>query len=181
MSESKVIIALIGKSGSGKTTITDTLSCDYGCKVLKSYTTRPRRHPNDDDHIYVSDEEFDKLTDIVAFTEFSGYRYCATQQQVDESDIYIIDPYGLEQLKSLYKGEKRIVSIYVDVPMEICLERMRNRCDSEELCWERLRHDEQAFRGIKNKVDYVVNGIPYGVCLDVNYLINNIKKGRGWR
>ena len=166
-----IIIALIGKSGCGKTTIADKLNREYDYNVLKSYTTRPPRNPDDTDHTYISEDEFDKLTDIVAFTNFNGYRYCATKDQVDAADIYVIDPYGLEQLKKNYSGQKKIVSIYVDVPMDICLDRMRTRGDSEDKCWERLRHDDETFRGIKGHVDYEVNGVPSFVWLEINKLI----------
>lgn len=173
-----ILIVISGKSGSGKTTIANKLHDIYGYLLLKSYTTRLPRYPEDKDHIYISDAEFNKLTDIVAFTEFNGHRYCATKQQVDEADIYIIDPYGLEQLKTLYHGEKRIISIYIDVPMEICLERMRNRGDTEEQCWSRLKHDDSVFHGIKGEVDYVFNGIPNSVWIDIAHLIDNlIKRG----
>ena len=165
------IVTLIGKSGSGKTTIANKLNKEYDCKVLASYTTRPPRNPDDTDHVYISEEEFDKLTDIVAFTNFNGYRYCATKDQVDNADIYVIDPYGLEQLKENYSGKKRIVSIYLDVPMDVCLDRMRTRGDDEDKCWERLRHDDKAFQGIKGHVDYVVNGVPNFTWMAVHQLI----------
>lgn len=64
----------------------------------------------------MTDEEFDKLTNIVAYTEFKGYRYCATQQQIDDADFYIIDPRGLEDFKNNYKGDKLIESILIDCP-----------------------------------------------------------------
>ena len=60
--------------------------------------------------------------------------------------------------------------------MEICLERMRTRGDNENKCWDRLRHDEQVFHGIKNKVDYVFNGIPSSVWIDIQHLIGLITK-----
>lgn len=171
-----ILIALVGKSGSGKTTIANKLHDVCGYSVLKSYTTRAPRHLGDDDHVFVSDEEFDKLTDIVAFTEFNGYRYCATKEQVDEADIYVIDPYGLKQLRTLYKGKKKIVPIYIDVPMEICLERMRARGDNEDKCWDRLRHDEKVFRQFKDDIEddidcNVVSGIPADAWLDVYHVI----------
>ena len=53
------IFCLVGKSGSGKTTIANKLFDRYGYTQIASYTTRPPRSENDTDHTYVSSEEFD--------------------------------------------------------------------------------------------------------------------------
>ena len=62
------IYLIVGRSGSGKTTIAEELERKYGLKSIQSYTTRPKRSDNETGHIFVSDEEFDKLTDMVAYT-----------------------------------------------------------------------------------------------------------------
>lgn len=152
------IICLIGKSGSGKTTIAETLQKEYGYVALESYTTRPPRYNGETGHKFIDLKTYLILPNKVAFTEFNGHHYCATQAQVDDADLYVIDPFGLEQLKRLYHGHKQIITIYIDVSMEECLRRMRNRGDDEDACWERLRHDEIAFRNIKSNMDFVVNG-----------------------
>ena len=71
-----------------------------------------------------------------------------TQEQVDNANLYVIDPFGVEQLKQLYAGHKKIICIYINVPMETCLDRMRRRGDNEDKIWERLRHDYDIFKGI---------------------------------
>ena len=75
---SKFIFLIIGCSGSGKTAITEKLEELYHLKSIQSYTTRPPRYDGETGHIFVSNEEFDELTDYVAYTEFAGFRYCAT-------------------------------------------------------------------------------------------------------
>lgn len=159
MSLDNYIFCLLGKSGSGKTTIAEKLFDKYGYTQIASYTTRPPRTNHDTDHVFVSQEEYDSLKNKVAFTRFNNYYYCATQEQVDKANLYVIDPFGLEQLKRLYAGKKKIISIYVDVPMETCLDRMRRRGDNEDKIWERLRHDDDIFKGILGKCDYAINGI----------------------
>ena len=47
MRENKYIILIVGKSGSGKSTICDRLEQEYGLNQVKSYTTRPRRGANE--------------------------------------------------------------------------------------------------------------------------------------
>lgn len=138
-----VLLCLVGESGSGKTTIADTLEKRYNLRVLKSYTTRPPRN-NDNSHIFISDEKFSCLTDVIAYVEYNGYKYCATKEQLNNSDIYVIDPDGLKMLKDKYK-DKLIVDYYVYVSEEERKHRMRKRGDSENAINARIEYDKQAF------------------------------------
>ena len=174
MSLNNYIFCLMGKSGSGKTTIADKLFDKYGYTQIASYTTRPPRTENDTDHIFISKEEYDALTDKVAYTCFQNNYYCATKEQVDNANLYVIDPFGVEQLKQLYDGEKQIVSIYIDTPMDICLNRMRKRGDNEDKIWERLRHDDTVFKGILGKCDCVIDGAPESAWFEVAMIIDKV-------
>ncbi len=109
----KNIYLIVGQSGSGKSTMAESLESTYGIKIIQSYTTRPKRYDNEKGHIFVSDEEFDNLKDIVAFTEFCGYRYCATAEQIESNDLYIIDPAGVKSIDAFYEGNKQIKIIYI--------------------------------------------------------------------
>ena len=142
--QNNLILLLVGKSGSGKSTIADELERIYRIKVLRSYTTRPPR-PNDTSHTFVTEEEFDKLTDMVAFTNFNGYRYCATAAQVEDSDVYVIDPAGVEFFKKHYHGKKKIVDVYIKAGKEIRFDRMLSRGDSVEKAIDRITYDDEAF------------------------------------
>lgn len=172
-----IIICILGKSGSGKTTVAEKLNREYCLEIVESYTTRTPRYDGEKGHIFVDLETFKELPNKVAYNEFNGNHYCATKEQIDNADLYVVDMPGLKQLKELYSG-KEVVSIYIDVPMEVCLERMRRRGDSEDKCWERLRHDETAFQGVRGEVDYYVNGIPNDTWFQIASIIirHNAKK-----
>lgn len=154
-----IIVLLVGKSGSGKTTLANQLSNLFGYEVLNSYTTRPKRSENETGHIFIDVETYETLPNKVATTLFNGYEYCATKEQIDSSDIYVIDPFGVQELKKFYTGDKKLVTIYLDVPMELCLERMRRRKDSEDECWRRLRNDDIAFKDFRDKANHVLDGV----------------------
>jgi guanylate kinase len=91
-------IVIVGRSGCGKDTLAIALTEQFGMKQLCSTTTRPKRYEGEDAHVFVSEEEANRMTDRVAETVINGYQYFATKQQLDECDTYVIDPRGLECL-----------------------------------------------------------------------------------
>ncbi len=148
----EAIVLLIGKSGSGKTSVCNELQRGFNWRVLQSYTTRPKRSENETGHIFVSEDEFNRLSGICAYTEFDGYKYCATVDQVNDADVYVIDPDGYDYFKHLYKGPKMVIPIYLDASVKTCKERMRERGDSDYNIKRRLRNDKKKFRDVENKI-----------------------------
>lgn len=124
------IFLIVGCSGSGKTTITEQLEQKYGLKSIQSYTTRQPRYDGETGHIFISDEEFDKLTDMVAYTEFAGNRYCAIAEQVENNDLYIIDPKGVDFFMKAYKGSKTPKIIFISSNLTTRYERMVERAET---------------------------------------------------
>ena len=125
----KNIYLIVGCSGSGKTAITEKLEELYNLKSIQSYTTRQPRYNGETGHIFISDEEFDKLTDMVAYTEFAGNRYCSTAEQVENNDLYIIDPKGVDFFMKSYKGNKIPKVIFISSDMTTRYERMKSRAE----------------------------------------------------
>ena len=125
------IFLIVGCSGSGKTTITEQLEQKYGLKSIQSYTTRKPRYDGETGHIFISDEEFDKLTDMVAYTEFAGNRYCAIAEQVENNDLYIIDPKGIDFFMKSYKGSKTPKVIFISSNLTTRYERMVGRAETK--------------------------------------------------
>lgn len=141
----KNIYLIIGASGSGKTTVTELLAHDHGLKTVWSYTTRPPRYDGEEGHIFVSEEEFDRLGEMCAYTEYNGYRYGVTSEIIDQNDIYVIDPPGVSYLKQHYKGHKGLVTIFLDISEEIRRKRMEARGDDPEAIERRLEMDRKWF------------------------------------
>jgi guanylate kinase len=142
-------LLLVGKSGSGKDTIAKILADKYGLRQLKSYTTRPRRFTTENTHTFVS--ELPAETDIVkriAYTEFNGYEYCATNAQVENSDIYVIDPDGVLYFMEHYCGSKKPVVVYVDIPWRKRFTRMIGRKDGVFEAAKRIVHDHFKFKSL---------------------------------
>ena len=92
-----MIYAIVGRTGCGKTTLAKEMEA-LGMRQVVSYTTRPKRCPQEDSHIFIRPEESAGFTDKVATTVIGEYEYFATRGQVEESNIYVIDPNGLDEL-----------------------------------------------------------------------------------
>lgn len=127
----KNIYLIVGASGSGKTAITEKLEELYHLKSIQSYTTRPPRYDGETGHIFVSNEEFDELTDRVGYTEFAGFRYCATSEQVENNDLYVIDPKGVGFFMNAYKGSKTPEIIFIDSDLTTRYNRMVKRAEEK--------------------------------------------------
>ena len=158
----KYIVLIVGESGSGKSTICDELTKRYGLKQVESYTTRPRRSENEGGRTFISDEEFDKLEDICAYTYFDGYRYCATREQIDNSDLYIIDPRGIEYFIKEYNGRKIPMVVYIYADKRTRRKRMANRGDKEHKIRQRIAHDESAFANVDEYTMYRYSNVEEG-------------------
>ena len=93
------LITITGPSGAGKDTVARMLSEMGGYKVLCSYTTRPKREGEIDgvEHHFV--EKCDVPRDkMLAYTQYGGYEYWVTIDQVKNKSIYVIDEDGLKYL-----------------------------------------------------------------------------------
>lgn len=102
----KPLFCILGESCSGKdTTVSETINKLGGkAKAVCSYTTRPKRENETEavDHYFVTKEEFDKIKkeneqNVLAYTKIGehGYEYMALINELDTSNIYIINPNGM--------------------------------------------------------------------------------------
>lgn len=165
-----VLILIVGRSGSGKTTLEKNVVDFLDFKTVKSYTTRPPRYDGEDSHIFVSKEEFDALEEKMGYTKFNGYEYCATKEQLNNANIYVIDPKGVRYLWSHY-NDKKIFIMYLNADRETCFERMIERGEDRQRVIERLKNDDKEFYDFERYADAVLdaNDEPEYVAQDFIY------------
>lgn len=140
---SKPLFLFVGRSASSKTTNADLLEKEYGYKQVSSYTTREPRYDGEIGHLFISEDEFNKLENIVAYTFYNNAHYGTTAQQLDECSIYVVDPPGVQTLLERYNNNRPIVVIYFDTTVYTRINRMIDRGDSDMAIISRLLQDEK--------------------------------------
>ena len=165
--QNKIITLVVAPSGAGKTSICNRLSEKYGMKQVWSYTTRPPRCDNEIGHIFISEDEMPDRSEMCAYTLYNGHHYFATHEQVDNADLYVIDPAGVEFFLKSYTGYRVPRIVKIDVPRIERMKRMIARGDSEKQVVERCEVDKLAFRPIR--VDARFTNDDLETCVDALY------------
>lgn len=154
-----IIMTLTGRSGSGKSTIERELVA-RGLKRAISHTTRNPREgeTNGDNYYFITKEEMLKMKDngeLAEFTEYNGNYYGVSYDELNHSNILVIEPYGLRYLKENSK-DLIIKSIFIDVDEEELRRRMLTRGDSEESVEKRIEVDRERFDKNSDLYDFIV-------------------------
>ena len=142
-------VLLVGRTSSGKSSLAKKLCERTGLKQLISYTTRPRRNDNDNDHLFVSVDDYLQAKEngeIVAETEIAGNHYYATKEQLYEADLYTIDPIGLNSLLTMDLPDIRFVVVYISCPDEERRARSEKRGDDKHAYRVRDFSERSQFR-----------------------------------
>lgn len=156
-----MILAIVGKSASGKTVTGYELSHKFGYKKLLTYTTRAMRpgEKNGEDYWFVSDEEFDKLSskfaDVKSYTRADGItvKYGLSVDDTEDYTYLIIDPYGYLHLRMLNVD---MLGIFLQCRDSIRVHRSQLRGDSQDEIDRRLITDDADFEDLDQYVEYIV-------------------------
>lgn len=170
-----MLFVLLGRSGSGKSTILKKLVDITGFNEIVTYTTRPIREKeqNGVDYHFVTDKEFEDMLyneQIVAYQYIEDRKWhygmnvedirklSTNQIKEDEHAIVVATPSGYNELKDIMG--KNVIGIYIDVEPDILIKRslMReNKPDVKEMC-RRFLSDDYDFSHISYDFKVTNNG-----------------------
>ena len=175
------IYLIVDRTASGKDSLARAVAKKHNLKILSSYTTRPKRPNETNEHIFISPEEVSNyVNDFIAYTKIGDYEYFATKQQLLESDLYIIDPNGInilfEETKDMTDIEFKI--IYITASYETRkLRALSNRHDDKNVFEKRCYAEEEQFINFEcdKKWDKRINNQFFDQALSEleNYIILN--------
>ena len=157
------VYCILGRTGSGKSTITKEAAKQLNMSILRSYSTRQYLRQGEtkenSDHILIPPDEVEKYRDdMIAYTERVGYCSFATKQQLLDNDFYIINPTGYYELKLKTKDmDVELVTIMVNVPFSELRKRAKKRGDFST--WEaNYKKESEEFTTFEksNLIDYFV-------------------------
>lgn len=165
-----MIIALLGASSSGKSTIEHELASHYGYDKIVSYTTRqPRENEeNGKDYHFVSNQLFTDMIDEGLFAEYDEYsqnRLYGTLKEdyFDGNKVVVLTPNGFRQLKESCDTEV-IFSVLVEASLGTRIKRYIDRCGVKNFSFDdkneiaaRVERDFGMFLGLEREVDFVVH------------------------
>ena len=173
------MIVLAGASASGKTEAAKLLASKYGITKVITTTTRPMRvgEVNGRDYFFVDKATFLKMIEegrFVEYTEYNGYLYGSTKDQIASDKCVVIDPAGLRAYIGLH--DPNIITFFLDSSEETRFKRMLERGDPLENAKSRIEHDKKAFiEETLPVVDYHINTEIFNV-EEVADLINRVYK-----
>lgn len=129
--------------------IEDYLGFNITLQEVISYTTRAMREgeTNGVEHIFITPEESKKIQEndtVLAYTKIGEFEYFVTDKVLTNKNLYIIDPNGIEYLRS--KNINRDLKvIYISVPNNIREDRAKSRSDYKTAYKKRAAAEDKQF------------------------------------
>lgn len=166
-----MIIALVGASGSGKSTIENELATHHGFKKIISHTTRKPRdeEKNGKDYWFTDNNSFNEMLKDELFAEHEEYSQgrlygtLKTDYIGGENKVVVLTPNGIRQLRKSCPNED-IVTVFVNASLGTRIKRYIDRCgvnnfnydDKNEIA-SRVERDFGMFLGLDREVNLVVH------------------------
>lgn len=174
----KCIIVMVGPSGSGKTTVGEELTRRGIPKLVTTTTREPRAGEQDGIDYHFKKMEDMNPEDFIEQTIYNHKVYGLTKSEVSNAlnmhDIVHVslDRNGAEAMKNFFPNET--VVVFIHIPKETMIERMRKRGDSEEKIAERISHSHENNELIPPKeTDLIIENID--VELTVQEILSHLK------
>ena len=164
----KSLFIIYGKSGVGKTTLINELCRRCNFETISSYTTRPIREGCiSENHIFVSEDEFNAISNKALTFIFSGYHYCITYSQLNSADIFGLPP---NAILGLYK-KNNIISrpinlIYVKASDQMRYDRMIKRGNKPEWIKNRMVEEQPVFKAVEGYANKIIYNDDFNKCVE---------------
>jgi guanylate kinase len=170
------VIILTGYTSCGKSTIEKEL-VKLGYTRIITYTSRTMRdyEINHIHYHFIKDKEFMNKINEGFFAETSSYdtinglaHYGTAKEDISNDKVEVLNVEGLTQLQK--DPSLNITSFFIDVNKRTLVKRLKKRGDKRKEYRRRLKRDRIDFKGIEDKVDFVIDGrfrTPHELALEI--------------
>jgi guanylate kinase len=155
----KIVVCLVGKSGSGKDTLAKRLSELPGWNNIVSCTTRPKREYEVDgkDYYFITNEEFAQKVlngDMLEATCFNNWHYGTMKSALQDGiNVGVWNPEGYDCLRETVKFDKdvKLFAYYLQCDDKMRLLRQLNREEHPDVheIVRRFGTDEEDFEWLE--------------------------------
>ena len=173
MSESNIILALVGFSSAGKDTLAKFMSEDLGYDFVVSHTTRPMRagESQGNPYYFINDNEMcslfvqNKLIEAREYDSVYGkWFYAVSKDEIEDSKKYVVvvDFSGFLALKNHF-GD-RVKSVFIECSEPERRKRAQLRGDFNLDEWNRRYEDDKTKfpkKLIKKHMDWTIDTTKY--------------------
>ena len=162
------MIILIGKAGTGKTSVADELF-KRGYYRIVTCTTRPIRKGEQEgiDYFFLTEEQFAKFEWAAYFAEVRKYnttqgiwKYGSPKVELlsaTDKDVIILTPDGVRAIIPFLKEHMiDYTVVMIDSDDDVIRQRMYNRGDDEAEINRRIESDKEDFKDIADITDIIV-------------------------
>ena len=172
-----VPIILVGKMGSGKTSVAECLSRVYSTRKLEykkvvTYTTRkPRPGETEADYHFITNEEFDRLVDDNVISEYHQFQKGEELVQYGSSfddypltivdgkpqiKVVILNPDGLQKAIKAFRPRNLSV-IFLRCSEDTLHRHLAQRGDDPEEIKRRLTEEAESFQNVSQYADLTIS------------------------
>ena len=173
-----IIVAILGRSGSGKSTVEKALE-SIGFNRIISYTTRDLRagETNHVEYHFVNRKQFEKLEEsgvIIERGEYNGNLYGAPRPVGSDRNVIVVETDGLKKFREIYKNQ--VFAVYMNTPEDEINRRLNERNNTTDISSRKIE-DENKFNDIESKVDFISNGMKQPIEIAIDIISEANKRG----
>ena len=159
------ILNIVGKSGTGKTTIAEAICKNPQFNFIQSYTNRPKRYRDETCHMFVDDATICRLIKndhCVASSQYGYYYYCSMLEQFDKDkiNVYVTDIKGIMDLQE-YANRSPIEMCNINIrKTDINVSSKRTDRDKEEIfLFDYVLQNDYSIENMVEFVDTIVKDL----------------------
>lgn len=148
-------ILIMGRAHTGKTTLANALAKNYGLRLLKTSTDRPRRFPEEDTYHFYTKEEAAKIPKDEKYfltTALDEYERWTSKEDILAADVAVLDPIGADVVRMWQNQGHSVLLVYTELDPDVGFRDTVSDTESWYKLLDRLYHEENIFTRFQEEI-----------------------------